>query len=403
MGIDVITVGDELERNGMMADFGIGGKSGRNALAYIREEGFPGNAPTYANNVLDYAAKRRQIELCKRGYQWAENGRSASEISKDLIAAFSDVRVPNHTADTHTMTLGEAVGVASDETIKSSEGGRKIVPTGFCDLDRLLDDGACAPDVHILAARPGQGKTALLLNMAHNAVKGGKRVAFFTLEMANIQLAMRLIAMESGVSFGDQRKGNLSSEGWEKYYDTIKNIEHLPLYLCDLPAISVRQMSRTLRTLEARYGEMDMVMMDYLQLADAEGRYETRQLEVSKVMSGLKVLAKDFDVPIWAAAQLSRAVELRADKRPILSDLRESGSIENDADLVAFIYRPDQYEADTAKNGIAEIIIAKHRNGRVGKEDLLFRKELTKFENCTKRHVNFNEPDTRRRDVFGED
>ncbi len=397
LGIDTITIGDELERKGTLADFGIAGKAGRAALSYIRDEGTPSNAEAYAITVLDYSAKRKILTKFSDFALQALNGRRASELQSDILAQIADIVTPNHLADTHTMTLGRAVSDAMDETTQSHQGGRRIVPTGFCDLDHMLDDGFSPPDVAIVAARPGQGKTALLLNIAYNAAKKEKKnVAFFSLEMANTQLAMRMIAMESGVTFGTQRRGNLSETDWPAYTNAIAHLEALPIQLCDLPAISIRQMRRVLRTLEAQHGDMDLVVLDYLQLADAEGRYETRQLEVSRVSAGLKEIAKEFGVPVLAAAQLSRAVESRSDRRPILSDLRESGSIENDADLVMFIYRPDQYDPNSPKKNTAEIIIAKHRNGRVGNVELVFRPDLTKFENAYLSPA----PDTRRKDIF---
>lgn len=209
--------------------------------------------------------------------------------------------------------------------------------------------------------------------------------------MANEQIAMRLIARQSGVSYGRQLRGRLKDEDWPVYTNAIEQLENLPIFLNDMLALSIRQTRQILRTLEARHGKMDMVIWDYLQLGTADGKADTREQEVSQISRGLKMVCKEFGVPVLACAQLSRAVEQRSDKRPVLSDLRESGSIEQDADTVMFIYRPDQYEKDTSKQNVAEIIIAKHRNGPVGSIDLIFRPAQTKFENAMTRNFAPNE------------
>ena len=207
-------------------------------------------------------------------------------------------------------------------------------------------------------------------------------MAVFSLEMANEQIAMRLIARHSGVSYGRQLRGKMKDEDWPVYTNAIESLESLPIYLNDMPALSVRQTRQILRTLEAKHGKMDLVIWDYLQLGTADEKTDTREQEVSRISRGLKMICKEFSVPMIACAQLSRAVEQRTDKRPVLSDLRESGSIEQDSDNVLFIYRPDQYEKDTSKQNVAEIIVAKHRNGPVGSVELIFRSSLTKFENA---------------------
>lgn len=377
MGIDTITVGDELERAGKLASFQIeGGQfSGRAALSYIRENGDPRNAESYAYNIVDYSGKKKLEPIFAEGAMWAKNGRTTHNIITDITQRFSEIRTFDTKSAKHTQTLAEAVSEAYDHTDAASRGAIQFVTTGYKDLDDLLGGGLSAPDLYVVAARPGQGKTAMLASIAKNAAENGKRIAIFSLEMKNSQIAMRLLAMQSGVGYEKQKSGKLTQDEWNKFNAAVEVLEDYPIKLNDLPAIKPSEIRRELR----RMGQVDAVIVDYIQLADADGKYESRVLEVSAVTKGLKGIAKEFDVPILAAAQLSRAVEARHDKKPILSDLRESGAIENDADLVMFIYRPDQYQKDAEKN-TAEIIVAKHRNGPVGMVELTYRPTLTRFE-----------------------
>ena len=371
--IDAVTVGDELERHGHMQELG-----GRMALSTLRENNRWDNPESYAVKILDYAAKRELLEQAGVMATWSNNGRDASAIRDDMMKRLSEIRVPNHRASQHTQTMKEALSKNWDTVNNGNPHG---VKTGFIDIDQLLDDALYPPDFMVIAGRPGDGKTSLLLSIAKNAAESGKRVAVFSLEMSNEQVVMRIISMETGVPFGAMRRGRMTREQWGKYNSAVEKYENLPLYLNDLPAITISQIQRVLRELQALHGKIDLVLVDYLQLGGADNKHNTREQEVSEVSRGLKAVAKEFDVPVLAAAQLSRAVEQRAEKRPVLSDLRESGSIENDADIVAFIYRPEKYDVNTSKHGIAEIILAKHRNGAVGTVELLFRSALTRFEN----------------------
>lgn len=372
--IDAVTVGDELERHGRMQEFG-----GRMALSVLRENNRWDNPESYAVKILDYAAKRTLLEQAGLMAAWSNNGRDASAIRDDMIKKLADIRVPNHRANQHTQTMKEALSQNWDTV---NNGNQNCIKTGFIDFDHILDDGLCAPDFMVIAGRPGDGKTSLLLSIAKNAAEAGKKVVVFSLEMSNEQVVMRIISMETGVPFGAMRRGRMTREQWELYNSAVEKYESLPLYLNDLPAITISAMRRVLMELQSLYGMMDLVIVDYLQLQGADGKHNTREQEVSEVSRGLKVIAKEFDVPVLAAAQLSRAVEQRSEKRPLLSDLRESGSIENDSDIVAFIYRPEKYDAKSDKHNIAEIIVAKHRNGAVGSIELFFRSSLTRFENA---------------------
>jgi replicative DNA helicase len=208
--------------------------------------------------------------------------------------------------------------------------------------------------------------------------------------MSNEQVVQRLIAQETGIDSQRLRTGKLADNEWPLFTHSIEVFSDTHLYLDDTPAITPLQLRTKCRRLHMEFG-IDLVIVDYLQLMGGDTRNDNRVQEVSNISRNLKILARELNVPVLAAAQLSRAVEQRSDKRPVLSDLRESGSLEQDADIVMFIYRPDQYEKETDKQNVAEIIIAKHRNGPVGSVELIFRNALAKFENAATRHLKFNE------------
>jgi replicative DNA helicase len=193
---------------------------------------------------------------------------------------------------------------------------------------------------------------------------------------------MRLISMQTGIPFGAMRRRKMTKDEWGLFNQAVEDMENLPYHVNDLSAIDVNSMRQVYRQTEAVHGKIDLVIVDYLQLQSPDGDYGTREQEVSSISRGLKAMAKEFVVPVFAAAQLSRAMEKRSEKRPVLSDLRESGSLEQDSDNVLFIYRPDQYENKNAKQNIAEIICAKHRNGATGNIELIWRAAVTKFENA---------------------
>ena len=256
------------------------------------------------------------------------------------------------------------------------------VPTGFTMLDRLLG-GLQKSDLVILAARPAMGKTSFCLSIAQNAAKRhGTRVAFFSLEMSNDQLVQRLLAMETGIDSHRLRLGNIHEEEWPILLEAANMLANTHIFIDDTPAASVNDIRTKARRLYAEDG-IDLIIIDYMQLMTGQsggsGRNENRQQEISYISRSLKTLARELNVPVIALSQLSRAVESRSDKRPMLSDLRESGSIEQDADVVLFIYREDYYIEDTDRQNIADILVTKHRHGATGTVSLYFRKELTQF------------------------
>ena len=235
------------------------------------------------------------------------------------------------------------------------------------------------------------GKTGFAISVAKNAAqKHKKHVAIFSLEMSNEQLVQRLIAQETGIDSQRLRSGKLEDHEWALFTQAIEVLSDTIIFLDDTPAITPLQLRTKCRRLHMEH-RLDLVIVDYLQLMSGDTRTENRVQEVSYISRNLKILARELNVPVLAAAQLSRAVEHRSDKRPMLSDLRESGSLEQDADIVMFIYRQDQYEKDTVKKNVAEIVVAKHRNGPVGSVELVFRSNLAKFENAATRYVDLNQ------------
>jgi replicative DNA helicase len=255
------------------------------------------------------------------------------------------------------------------------------VPTGLNDLDHLLG-GLQKSDLLIIAGRPGMGKTGFMLSVAKNAAQRYKKhVAIFSLEMSAEQLVQRLIAQETGIDTQRLRTGKLTDNEWPLFTHAIEVLSDTHIWLDDTPAITPLQLRTKCRRLDMEY-KLDLVIVDYLQLMSGDTRNDNRVQEVSYISRNLKALARELDVPVLAAAQLSRAVEQRTDKKPVLSDLRESGSLEQDADIVMFIHRPDAMDNTSPRQNIAELMVSKHRNGPTGSVELVFLNNLARFENA---------------------
>lgn len=267
------------------------------------------------------------------------------------------------------------------ESVVEHDGFVTGVPTGFIDLDRYTA-GLQPSDLIIIAGRPSMGKTALALNIGYNAASATRKgVAVFSLEMSKLQLGMRLLGFCTGINATRIRTGRLSDDDWHKLTEAANHLSDLPIYIDDSSGLSVLEMKAKCRRL-VKKRELSLVVIDYLQLIQGRRTAESRQLEISEVSRSLKALAKDLNVPVMALAQLNRKVEDRPNKRPQLSDLRESGAIEQDADVIAFIYRDEVYHPATEENkNLAEIILAKQRNGPTGYFKLSFAKEYTRFQN----------------------
>ena len=393
MRIDAITVGDELERSGfsgeylsefIMHDSAV--LTGRAAISQLRDAGEPGGATDYAVLVADYSAKRKLGLIANKLFGWAANGRKAADIVSDITQEISAIKTPG-SLKSKSLTMHDAVRLAANHTYDAAAGKISYFNTGFPDLDALTE-GLMPSDLCILAGRPGDGKTALLGSIAKNAADDGKRVMFFTLEMASKQLAMRFLSMESGVSFGKQKTGKLTEDEWTRYNAAIEKIgsDTYPVIFNDMPSITPSAMRREMRL----HGKFDLVILDYVQLAGADGKFDNRVLQIGAITAGLKILAREFDVPILAAAQLSRKAEERGEQPPRLSDLRESGSIENDADQVIFIHRPNKAKS------VANIIVEKNRNGNRGLCQLVFVGAKTRYESISQQarvqQSQFEEP-----------
>ncbi|CAH1230327.1 replicative DNA helicase [Paenibacillus sp. 2RAB27] len=273
------------------------------------------------------------------------------------------------------------------ENLYSNKGGSTGIPSGFIDLDKMTS-GFQRSDLVILAARPSVGKTAFALNVAQNVgVRAKETVAIFSLEMGAAQLVQRMICAEANVDANRMRTGYLEGDDWEKLTMAIGALSEANIYIDDTPTITVADIRAKCRRLQQEKG-LGMILIDYLQLIAGRGGKggDNRQQEVSEISRTLKQIARELNVPVIALSQLSRGVEQRQDKRPMMSDLRESGSIEQDADIVAFLYRDDYYDKESEKKNIIEIIIAKQRNGPVGTVELAFLKQFNKFVNMDRSH-----------------
>jgi replicative DNA helicase len=382
--IDILTVSEELDRKSKLDD--VGGPAYLTTL--INNVPSSLHAEAYGQLVEETATRRRLLQAANQVARLAfQVGTPIQDVVNDAEKAIFGVseRRLAHQLQPIRQTLSEYydridfLARHRDETLG--------VPTGFIDLDRLLG-GLQPSDLLIIAGRPGQGKSGFCLSVAKNASQIHKKhVALFSLEMSSEQLVQRLVSQETGIDSQRLRLANLDDDEWPLFTQAVSALSDTQIYLDDTPALTPLQLHTKCRRLHMEVG-LDLIIVDYLQLMTGDTRIENRVQEVSYISRNLKALARELKVPVLAAAQLSRAVESRKPPRPILSDLRESGSLEQDADVVMFIYRPDQYEEDTLKQNIAEIIVSKHRNGPVGSVELVFRKMLAKFENAATRHFD---------------
>jgi len=385
--IDVLTVSEELERQDRLAE--VGGPAYLAALIHNVPSTL--HAAAYSQLVQETATRRRLLEAANAIARLAHAGDTPIEEvvgdAEKAIFAVSERRLTRQLSPIRQVLSEyydriDYLARHRDEMIG--------VPTGFLDLDRLLG-GMQPSDLLIIAGRPGQGKSGFCLSVARNAAQTHrKHVALFSLEMSNEQLVQRLLAQETSIDSQRLRLGMVRDEEWPLFTQAVSVLSETQIYLDDTPALTPLQLHTKCRRLHMEIG-LDLVIVDYLQLMTGDERSENRVQEVSYISRSLKTLARELRVPVLAAAQLSRAVEQRADKKPVLSDLRESGSLEQDADVVLFIYRPDTYDSDTLKQNIAEIVVSKHRNGPVGTVELVFRRSLAKFENAETRHVHLTE------------
>lgn len=339
------------------------------------------NIKQYANIVYEKATLRRLIRLNEEIASNCYAGKESLEyILDDTEKRTFEICQHRNTDEFVPIRQVVANAMQKIELASKTQGSVTGVATGFIDLD-YRTAGMQPSDLVLIAARPSMGKTAFVLNIAqHVAFKLHKAVAVFSLEMSKEQLVNRLFSLESKVSGQSIRTGQLSDSDWEKLAETAGVIGQSNLMIDDTPGITVAELRSKCRKFKLERG-LDMIIIDYLQLMTGSGRIESRQQEISEISRSLKAIARELNVPVLALSQLSRAVEQRPDHRPMLSDLRESGAIEQDADVVMFIYRDDYYNKETEKPGVAEIIIAKQRNGPIGTVELAWLADYTKFAN----------------------
>lgn len=380
--IDVITLPDELKRTKKLDDVG--------GLEYVLNlpnlVGSAANIEYYANIVAEKALARNLISTCTELTTEAYDGQKETEALLDdaerRILQLSDTKNRGDFA-----SVGAVVEVTLDKITRlyENKAGLTGLPTGFRDLDRMTS-GLQPSDLILVAARPSMGKTAFTLNIAQNVgVRQHKTVAFFSLEMSQEQLVQRLLCQIAHIDSQKLRTGQLNSdEEWTRLTDACDKLYESPIYIDDTPGISVAEMRSKARRLKSEHG-LDLIIVDYLQLMQGRNA-ESRQQEISEISRSLKALARELKVPLIALSQLSRSVESRQDKRPMLSDLRESGALEQDADIVSFLYREDYYDKETENQHITEVILAKHRNGPVGSVKLYFKNEFTLFLNLDTQH-----------------
>lgn len=374
---DLIQVQEKVKQNGAPPEIS-GMEFLRDILTSVPTSA---NIRHYAKIVKDKATMRRLIKAAQDIEESCYGGRD--ELESVLFNAEKNVNAITQTGGSgEFQPIGEVVIEALDRMQAASSAGGKItgIATGFTDLDYKMA-GLQNSDLILIAARPSVGKTAFALNIAHNvSVKHDITTAIFSLEMSKLQLVNRIISMESKVDSKNIRTGNLSPSEWASIAEGASNVGMSGLIIDDTPGISIGELRGKCRKLK-RDNNLGLIIIDYIQLMTGGGKSESRQQEVSEISRALKGLARELNVPVVALSQLSRAVESRPDKRPMLSDLRESGAIEQDADVVMFIYRDEYYNKDTDRKGEAEIIIAKQRNGPTGTVNLAYIADFTKFAN----------------------
>lgn len=374
--IDMITLVDYLKSNDMLDQVG--------GITYITEisTSVPStaNLSSYIKIVEDKSTLRRLIrsstEIIEESYNKQDSVESVLDSAEKKIFNISEKR---NTSDFEAMSTVLERGFLEIEKIFNNKGQLNGVPSGFKDLD-VKTSGFQSGDMILIAARPSMGKTTFCLNIAqHAAIKAGKKVAIFSLEMSKEQLAYKLLCAEANVDMVKLRNGDLDDRDWESIARASGPLASAGIYIDDTAGISVMEMRSKCRRLKMEHG-IDLIVIDYLQLMSGSNS-ENRQQEVSEISRSIKALAKEMKCPVIALSQLSRAPEQRADHRPMLSDLRESGSIEQDADIVMFLYREYYYSKEKEDENMAECIIAKHRNGEVGTVNLAWLGKYSKFGN----------------------
>ena len=374
--VDAITVGDHLKRSGV--DESVGGFG----VLVGMTAGTPAatNAHQYVRIVFDHAMARSLIatghDIATMGYAQHEDIQDALDAAESLVFNLAQGRSINTLAHVH-----ELLGATLDDIEQTIDSGDSLngTPTGWLDLDDMTS-GFQPSHLIVVGARPAMGKTSFALGLVRHAAMIEKRpVLMFSLEMSKLELSKRMLCSEAKVDAGKIRNGGLRDDDWTKIAQAMSRLGTANLWIDDDPNVTIMDMRAKARRLKSQQGDLGLVVVDYLQLMTGRGKAENRQVEISEISRGLKILARELECPVVALSQLSRGVEARTDKRPMLNDLRESGAIEQDADLVMFIYRDEVYNPDSPDKGQAEIIIAKHRSGPTGHLRLGWYPEQTRF------------------------
>ncbi len=379
---DVVTVSEWLERSGELEHAG--------GLAYLGS--LANNTPSAAN-IVAYAAIVRENSVMRELVRaageistaaYTPEGRSANELLDFAEKRIMDISEKGHRrGDFQPLNTLLSKAVDRIDTLFRSKSSITGVPTGYTDLDDMTS-GLQPADLIIIAGRPSMGKTSLAMNIAENAAVGNKiPVAVFSMEMPGTQLALRMMASLGRINAHRVRTGKLDDDDWPRLTSAVSLLNEAPIFIDDSPGLTPMELRARARRLKREHG-LGMIIIDYLQLMQSSDRSEeNRATEISNITRALKGLAKELDVPVIAMSQLNRSVESRTDKRPVMSDLRESGAIEQDADVIFFIYRDEVYNKESPVKGTADIIIGKQRNGPIGEVRLTFLGEYTRFENYT--------------------
>ena len=382
--VDMVTLQDKLKEKDVPAEV--------SSLEFVRDiiTAVPtsANIRHYANIVSEKSILRKMIRLNEEIENLCYSGKESMEfILEDAEKRIFDLVQKRNSGEFVPIRQIVMNALKKIEAASKTTGRVTGIATGFYDLD-FKTSGMQPADLVLIAARPSMGKTAFVLNIAqHVAFRLNETVAIFSLEMSKEQLVNRMFSLESNVDAQNLRNGTLSDVEWEKLIESAGVIGKSNLIIDDTAGISISELRSKCRKFKLEHN-LKMIIIDYLQLMSGSGRSESRQQEISEISRSLKSLARELNVPVLALSQLSRAVEQRPDKRPMMSDLRESGAIEQDADVIMFIYRDDYYNKDSEKKGISEIIIGKQRNGPIGTVELVWLPEYTKFAN--KEHGNYS-------------
>jgi len=378
---DAVTLAEYLAAKGLADETG--------GLAYLaglaRDTPTAANIRAYADIVRERSLLRQLIrvsgEVAASAYE--SEGRTAADLVDEAERRVFEIAEQGRRTGSGFVPLHDILGATIDrlDLLQQSQGQLTGVSTGYHDLDTMTA-GLQPGDLIIVAGRPSMGKTTLALNIAENAAIGaGIPVAVFSMEMSRDQLAMRMISSLGRVDQSHLRTGNFGDEDWARINGAIAQMKTAPVYIDDSGALTPTEVRARARRLKREKGGLGLIVVDYLQLMQVPGTKENRATEISEISRSLKALAKELRVPVIALSQLNRGVEQRTDKKPVMSDLRESGAIEQDADLIVLIYREEVYEPETPRKGIADIIIAKQRNGPTGEVHLTFLGKYTRFEN----------------------